>query len=251
MIEFCAPRPTEIPRLRALWKEAFGESDAFLDLFFSAAYAPQRCRVAVDGDTVAAMLYWFDCGCRGRTVAYLYGIATAQSHRGRGLATALLEDTHDHLEELCYAAALLVPAGESLFRFYGARGYRTVGFRDERTIAAGVPIPYRECTAQEYAQLRRKLLPKNAVIQEGENLALLAGYGRFFAEDGWCAVYTPGETPVFPEFLGDASAAPGLLAALDIPQACICTHGTGRPFVMARGLAGPTPKGIYFAFAFD
>ena len=33
-----------IPGLRELWKKAFGDTDEFLDLFFSTAYSPDRCR---------------------------------------------------------------------------------------------------------------------------------------------------------------------------------------------------------------
>ena len=34
------PSKEEIPQLRTLWQEAFGDSDAFLDIFFSNAFAP-------------------------------------------------------------------------------------------------------------------------------------------------------------------------------------------------------------------
>lgn len=251
MTEFRSPLPEELPALRRLWREAFHESEEFIDLFFSTAYSPERCRVAVEDGVLAAMLYWFDCEYRGRSAAYLYGVATAKACRGRGLATALMEDTQEHLEDLGYAFALLVPAGESLFRFYGARGYETVGFLREETRSAGTPVPYRQVTAQEYAQLRRSLLPRNAVIQERENLALLAGYARFFAGDGWCAVCAPGERAVFPEFLGDWPAAPGLLAALGMESALVRSPGGDKPFAMARALVGPIPKRTYFAFAFD
>lgn len=250
MIEYREPKPTEIPRLRQLWKTVFHESDAFVDLFFQTAYAPQRCRVAADGD-IAAVLYWFDCQLQGKPVAYIYGVATDPNRRGRGLATALLADTHDHLKNRGYAFAILVPAGESLFRFYEARGYQTVGWHDAHAVTAGQAIPYREIPAGAYAGVRKKLLPEHSVIQEGENLALLAGYARFFAGDGWCAVYTPGESPVFPEFLGDLTAAPGLLAALEIPRAAVYTPGGVLPFAMAAPLADDLPGKVYFAFAFD
>ena len=251
MIELRAPRREETAALRGLWREAFGESAEFLDLFFRAAYDPERCLVAMEGDNLAAMLYWFDCEFRDRRAAYLYGIATAEPFRGRGLATALMEQTHRHLENLGYGLAILVPAGESLFRFYGARGYRTVGYLKETVVSAGEPIAYQELGAAEYARLRRSLLPQNPVIQEGENLALLAGYGRFFAGDGWCAVYTPGEHPVLAEFLGETNSAAGLIGALGLEQAVVRGPGGDKPFAMARALTEPIPQRLYFAFAFD
>ena len=55
------PTTTQIPQLRSLWKEAFGDSDAFLDIFFQRAFSPQRCCCVTQGDAVVAALYWFDC----------------------------------------------------------------------------------------------------------------------------------------------------------------------------------------------
>ena len=49
------PGVEEISQLRQLWKEAFGDTDSFLDIFFSAAFAPERCRcVLADGAVDAA-----------------------------------------------------------------------------------------------------------------------------------------------------------------------------------------------------
>ena len=55
------PGKENIPQLRKLWKEAFGDTDAFLDLFFGTAFSKERSLCAVDGDSVAAALYWLDC----------------------------------------------------------------------------------------------------------------------------------------------------------------------------------------------
>ena len=64
------PKAEQISGLRQLWKEAFGDSDAFLDSFFAIAFSPERCRcVTEDGRPVAA-LYWFDCGYQGENLAY-------------------------------------------------------------------------------------------------------------------------------------------------------------------------------------
>ena len=55
-----APIPRQIPQLKALWQQAFGDTAAFIDNFFATGFAPVRCRcLTLDGD-VAAALYWFD-----------------------------------------------------------------------------------------------------------------------------------------------------------------------------------------------
>ena len=70
-MEICNPAPTQRPALRALWQEAFGDSDAFLDSFFSTSFCPHRCRCILSDDQSAAALYWFDCSLGGEKYAYL------------------------------------------------------------------------------------------------------------------------------------------------------------------------------------
>ena len=51
---------SDVPELRSLWSEAFGDEDEFINLFFRTAFDTQRSRcVKVDGK-VKAVLYWFD-----------------------------------------------------------------------------------------------------------------------------------------------------------------------------------------------
>ena len=59
------PERSQIPALRALWKEAFGDSDTYLDLFFDRGYDPDRAMCVSDGETVAAALYWLDMDYSG------------------------------------------------------------------------------------------------------------------------------------------------------------------------------------------
>ena len=44
---FESPDRGRIPALRALWKEAFGDTDLFLDGFFEYGFSPNRCRCVV------------------------------------------------------------------------------------------------------------------------------------------------------------------------------------------------------------
>ena len=111
------PQKGQIADLRALWKEAFGDSDSFLDVFFTTAYSPERCRcVTVDGEAVSA-LYWFDCEYSGERIAYLYAVATAENHRGHGYCQALLDDTHRHLSALGYEGVILSPGSDNAFEY--------------------------------------------------------------------------------------------------------------------------------------
>ena len=109
-----AATEAQIPQLRELWQRAFGDTDDFLDDFFSTAFAPHRSRcITVDGD-LAAVLYWFDCTLEQKKLAYLYAVATDPAHRGKGLCRALMADTAETLKATGYAGMVLVPQKPSL-----------------------------------------------------------------------------------------------------------------------------------------
>ena len=109
------PRPGQIAGLRELWKEAFGDSDAFLDGFFATGFSPTRCRVLDWNGRCAAALYWFDCSIEGKKLAYIYAVATLEDFRGKGFCRQLMEKTHRDLQASGYAGCVLVPGSRALF----------------------------------------------------------------------------------------------------------------------------------------
>ena len=112
------PQQEQIDQLRTLWKQAFGDTDAFLDGFFATGFDRRRCRCVTWNDRVAAALYWFDCHWEGKKLAYIYAVATDEAFRGKGFCRNLMEDTHTHLEKLGYRGAVLVPGSLELFGMY-------------------------------------------------------------------------------------------------------------------------------------
>ena len=213
----------------------------FIDTFFNVAYAPERCRYAEkDGEAVSA-LYWLDCEYAGQKLAYIYAVATDPAHRGKGLASHLLTETHEVLKRQGYSGAVLKPAN-GLFPFYERLGYRTTGYLHRfDAVADSVPAKIREVSVQEYAAMRRQFLPKNAVIQEGVTLDFLHTFARFYAADG-ALLNLFREEPVIFEYLGDPKLAPGILAALDIEKATLSTPGSEIPFTMYCPLSdSPAP----------
>lgn len=248
-----SPRETDLPGLRALWKQAFGDSDAFLDGFYSNGYSPQRCRLVRLEGHVAAAVYWFDCACQGQPMAYLYAVATHRDYRGRGLCRSLLADTHRHLKELGYAGTLLVPHGLPLFAMYEKLGFSTICQVKKFDCAAGPEkAALRQISPAEYAALRRSYLPEGAVIQEGQMLVFLSGFSAFYAGDGWLLCATLEDGRLFgSELLGDPGAAPGILAALGATQGSFRTPGGDIPFAMYQPLCPQCPLPSYFGLPMD
>lgn len=248
-----APTPSLIPQLRQLWKDAFGDSDAFLDTFFATAFSPDRCRCITVDCKLAAALYWFDISCRDQKMAYIYAVATAPAFREQGLCRALMGNTHNHLTALGYRAALLVPDGEALTRMYAGLGYRPCsGIREFVCAMGSAPVPLRRIDTVEYARLRRQLLPQGGVIQEGANLTFLETYAEFYAGlDFLLAAHREEDRLVGLELLGNADAAPGLLSALGLPQGEFRTPGVLQPFAMFLALKPGTEAPTHFGLAFD
>lgn len=244
---------SDIPALRQLWKDAFGDTDAFLDGFFCTAFSLGHSRCVFIDDALAATLYWFDCSVGNRKLAYIYAVATAPAHRGCGLCRALMTDTHDHLRSLGYVGAVLVPGEASLFEMYRKMGYRVCSHVTEFSCAAAAgSIPLREASAEEYAAMRRQLLPAGGIIQEGANIAFLQKQAKLYAGEGFLlAADTSGETLRCIELLGDPRLAPTIVSALDKTRGHFRVPGDDRPFAMYLPLQEDAPAPAYFGLAFD
>lgn len=247
------PAPAQMPGLRALWKEAFGDEDAFLDQFYTLAYAPHRCRCVTMDSQVAAALYWFDVTCSGQKFAYLYAIATAAAHRGRGLCTALVEDTKAVLNAAGCHGALLVPENGGLARMYEKMGFTPCTTVSEFTCAAGPhAAALRKIDTAEFAARRRGMLPDGGVIQAGADLALLASQAAFFSGDGFLAAVTvDGGKLHCHELLGCTDQAPGIVRALGCTAGFFRTPGTDKPFAMVCPLRTGCQTPTYFGLALD
>lgn len=243
------PTREQLPQLRQLWQEVFGDEDAFLDLFFSTAFSPDRClAVQMDGQAAAA-LYWMDCRLKDRPVAYLYAIATAPAFRRQGICRALMDRTRAVLSQLGYAGILLVPGSEELRQMYAAMGYETATTVTEKVFAAAEePLCLTPITGEEYCRLRKNYLPEGSVLQESCP-HFLEGCYQLYAGDGCLLAAAKTDDGLFcPEFLG--TNIPAALRALGAASGRIRMPGADSPFAMWLPLSKiPAPK--YFAFAFD
>lgn len=248
------PSRFQLSDLRALWREAFGDSEEFLDIFERTAFYPDRCRCVTVGNRVATALYWFDCSYREERVAYLYAIATAKAYRGRGLCSVLMEDTHRHLRTLGYVGALLVPSGEDLFGFYRKLGYQVCS-RVGKICCDASPngLAVRQIDGGEYAMLRRSFLPADGVLQEEENLRFLQAQARLYTGEGFLLAARREKGSLFGlELLGDVAKAPAIVGTLGCTEGCFRIPEGEIPFAMYRPLQDRTDvPPAYFGLAFD
>ncbi len=112
----------DIVPLKRLWKEIFGDTDLYIDLFFEHKYLPENTFIIRKDGEIVSMLYFFPTSFRfinqSVSVAYICGVATRQEERGKGYSQAILKEAIKVIKKRSYQAAFLIPASESLFSFY-------------------------------------------------------------------------------------------------------------------------------------
>lgn len=245
------PTGEKLPQLRALWQQAFGDTEEYLDSFFETAFSCDRCRCVLEYGQILAAAYFLDCSCQGEKFAYLYAVAVEEAHRRKGLGKQLLADIGELLQKQEYAGLLLVPQDGELRKMYKELGFQDFGGMEEIPAAAGDAMPLEEITPAAFGELRRSFLPEGAVQQEGPGLQFLARQVRFYKAPGvLLAAHREKENLFAPEYLGDTSLLSRILASLDARDGTFRIPGK-TPFAMYKPLTPNCPRPQYFAFAFD
>lgn len=236
-----------IDGLCRLWKQAFGDTDDFLEDFFCVAFSQERCATLDKDGNLAAMLYWFDCTWEGRKVAYIYAVATDKAYRNQGLCRALMESTHEHLRTSGYAGAVLVPGSLQLFTMYEKLGYTPFCNALTLTLDAGdEAVDLARLSHEEYSKRRMPLLPHGSVVQDDLTFDFLATFCNFYT-DGDC-LFCGGmeeETFYFQEFLGNPERVPAILNALGARKGILRIPGD-TPFAMYHPLDGTSTLPNHF-----
>ncbi len=243
---FKNPEKCDIPRLKLLWKEVFGDSDSFIKGFFSVAFAAERARVAVADDNIVAALYIFDCSCDRKKLAYIYAVQTDPAFRGRGICRSLFEDTHRYLKEKGYSGVILVPSGEALEEMYEKFGYYTFAEGKKITVRAGTDklLIWRVNTAK-YERTREEMLDRYAVLQQGVSTQFLALSEELYESEYFLlAAHREEDRLIVTEFLGNDSLLPDIVYTLGLslgeyktPRAMYCPFDTDSPTPTYFGLS--------------
>lgn len=245
--------------LRELWKNAFGDSDAFLDIFQNTAFSKDRCQYLTEDGHIVSALYWFDCTLEKKKIAYIYAVATDENHRGKGLCHKLMEQTHNHLKDQGYEGAILSPATDDLIRFYEKIGYEICTYYKELYFTENnlssfttQKLALHKIDKSEFAKLRRDYLPKNAVIQENENLDFLETQVEFYAgKNVLLAAQISNQHLNGIEFLGDETLIPSIIKSLSCYSGSLRTFGIEKANGMYYSLTESKQTPCYLGFIFD
>ena len=150
-------------KLIDLWVRVFGDEREYVKLLFpSDKVYCNSFALSEDGEIISA-LHLLDCYLQfnGKKYIgkYLYAAATDEKHRGKGLMSELIYEALDFCKEAKIDFVSLVPAGESLYKYYERFGFipalkrETVFLPDE----AGFD-EYTEISGKEYFSVRAEAL---------------------------------------------------------------------------------------------
>lgn len=244
------PSPQHMETLGSIWKQAFGDSEEFLNCFFETGFACDRCRCVFREGVPVAAVYVFDCLWQGEKIAYLYALAVEKSHQKQGLSRLLLADTHAKLQQAGYRGAVIEPATEELEAYYRRLGYRPFGGRQEITFTAeGEPVPALALGKLGYEQARAGLMPHGGIAQVGAFTDFLHTQAEFYGGQDFAAAVAR-EGGFVMEFLGDQNKIPGLLKTLGLEKAIVRLPG-GREKSMYLDFAGREALPAYFGIPMD
>jgi len=119
---------SDIPKLKELWIEAFGEEErGFCGVFYDLIFDKIKCFVLEDNGNIIAMLHSADCilySNKKYKCSYIYAVATKKEQRGKGCFFKLFEKYKAYLIENGYSCSIVIPHSSDLFGFYEKFSYK-------------------------------------------------------------------------------------------------------------------------------
>ena len=215
-MEYRIAKQEEYPALCRLWQDVFGDSQQFAQRAFDEFIGHDGVYVAADETGPVAQLCSVPVKLQGRNGGYLYALATRPDRRGEGIMHALIDHACQQLLLRGCSFVCLIPAGPSLFDFYGQQGFvKAFGLRKFTMPVRHnlwAQAEFDNLTARALLQMRKKYAP-DSVEMSLESFSVVMsdlytggvtvvntneGYGLYFVKD---------ETLRFIELFADSEKA--------------------------------------------
>ncbi|MDR2834757.1 MAG: GNAT family N-acetyltransferase [Bacteroidales bacterium] len=128
MIRFATEKDTE--NIKSIWKICFGDTDEFINLFFSKKYCPENTLLFLENNLPVSALQILNYDLKFIDkifpINYICGICTLSEFRNKGIASKLINYSHKVSSEKKIPISILIPANENLIKFYEHFGYQQV-----------------------------------------------------------------------------------------------------------------------------
>lgn len=185
----------DIPALRVLWQTAFGDSEDYMDFYFSRRFLPERTAVWREDGLPVAMATVMDVTIGDERGGYLYAVATLPPFRGRGLMRRLIGFIEQDVRQRGGTFCCLVPAEASLYDLYARLGYTADFVRYEKWMTAGEITADRvltPCEFSRFAEKRSAFLTSVLPSVSHSNDGLRYVYDELFFSGGGVVSYEDG-----------------------------------------------------------
>lgn len=193
MIQFAEDRYHS--QIKTLWKRAFGDTNEFIEFYFSNRHKNENMLIFLKDGAVAAMLTMFPLTIKSGEQTfvgrYIYAVATDEKYQRQGISTQLLNYAHQWMKENKEKVSVLVPQSKALFEYYRKRGFKTVFKIDTLDIHSdemSKDFQNLECTP---CDLKKFVRIRNAVFENSglyakwgeEDLNYIMRFAKFLGED--------------------------------------------------------------------
>lgn len=153
MITFASKAKTS--DIRQMWKTVFGDTDEYIDLYFTRKYKPENTLVYLEENKPVASLqmlpYTITFYGKRLDFYYLMGLCTLPEYRRRGYMEQLILHSHQIMQQRHIPLSVLVPAEDWLFGFYEKYGYEKVFEKDNRPIPLAAILEQHPDIEEAYA----------------------------------------------------------------------------------------------------
>ena len=169
------PVNSDIPQLKVLWQDIFGDDTKDIDEFFKKLFVHKNTLIWKANDKVVSMLYMLPY----EHSIYLYALATLPDYRGRGIMTSLINEACKIAMSQKANALFLIPA-EGMEAYYEQFGF-TLHNGNELNKNTPPATEY-EAKIKEYVQyLDEGFIPEKIMVKDfgGFNIQELFGYIPF------------------------------------------------------------------------
>lgn len=270
--------PSHIDEIKALWQQSFGDEPGYIDSFLERFTTPDNTLVWLDGG-VCGMLFILPCTLalahERYRCAYLCGVATRQSDRGRGISTALLQYAYELCAARGYQLCALVPASHSLFNFYAKRGYalqgyvKTLSLVEQELDLSAAPV-FSAIGAEEVFALRKSFFGGAymawdkqmlvGIIEENSSLGGCFYRYSLGVHSGYISCVPQGDALLVKEFCGTEALLPCLLGGLHkiygkqryrVRLSNVATIGELTPLAMTHWITKRNEQPFYLSHVFD
>ncbi len=167
MIEFATNKDKK--ELSSLWQMTFLEDSSVIENFFDNIFDNTATPVIkIDGE-IASSLFLLDCKIGDYKGKCVYCAMTKYAHRGKGYMKKLLDFSYDYCKENGFDFLFLVPAEESLFKYYETCGFTAFGVSRFHTINDTIP------PQKELLKCENQIEFDDSVLKYWENACIVYG----------------------------------------------------------------------------